>query len=68
MTRTRVEGLPSFRCGRRRDKGITDDEVEDKKEGKQDEKVENICLVCRKVSDTGKRKEIIQKCQKNVAE
>lgn len=26
-----VEGLPSFRCGQRRDRGSTDDEVEDKK-------------------------------------
>lgn len=32
-----------------------------KKEGKQDEKVENICLAWRKVSDKGKRKEIIEK-------
>lgn len=67
MTRAGLEGLPSLGRGRRRDEGSADDEVEDKKEGKQDEKVENICAVCRKVSDMGKRKEIT-KFQKSVTE
>lgn len=59
MTRARVEGLPTFRCGQRWDKGSADDEVEDIKEGKRDEKVENISVAWRKVSDGGKGKEIV---------